>query len=337
MRLGGKYQFILKATTLAIAVGAAYSLGYWGNRPSPSQQTLPTQADDFVGFEPAEIDLGEQPWGEVIPVEFTFVNLGTEHVVIESLESCCGFAIVPENEREWEGRVVEPSETVALLANLHTQTRTGPRTRSITAVSDSGERYTARVEVDVQGTWSIEPDTLDFGNVYLDGESEPDPLLVTFASQSDVFLGVEVPDAPWLDCLVAERGEGVTELLFPMNRRELAPGVSTASVVVKTDNPVKPAGVVYVRARGAYRLVACPSEVFLVGAEPSVVRFTDETGSPVRLASVEVDNDGIWADCLAGTGQLRVTNPSKAKFREAVAVRVVDHRGIQRTIYVSAF
>ena len=83
---GSIYTLILKLAFLLVIVAAAYSLGYWHNRPPEVQVAAPREATEFVGFEPAEIDLGDQLWGEVIPVEFTFVNLGSE--AVDGTEQC---------------------------------------------------------------------------------------------------------------------------------------------------------------------------------------------------------------------------------------------------------
>jgi len=289
----------------------------------------------LVGFEPDELDLGGQLWGQVIPLDLTFVNSVHAPLVIESIESDCACAIVAEDD--YQGQVIEPGESLVVQANLHTETNPGAKIRTLTLVSSSGERYAVHINLEVQGTWWITPDIVDFGEIFLDDESQPEPSVVTFASESDAFMDVELTNTPWLECHVAERGAGEIELLFRVVKEHVPPGVSSASVVVNTDNPVKPAGVVYVRAKGSYRLVARPPEVFLVGSEPKVVRFTDEAGAPVDLVLVEVGNEAVRAERLVEPGQLRVANPGAAQLREPVDIRVTDERGLTRTIYASVF
>ena len=333
---GSRYTLTLKLAFLAVAVAGAYCVGYWRNRPQAphSDANVAVQAG-FVGFEPAEIELGEQLWGQVIPLELTFTNLGAKPIVIGSVESCCALALTPEEE--YEGRVVGPGETIGILASLRTETTPGPKTRSLTVRTTSGDTYVARVTVDVQGTWSLTPEQLDFGEVFLGDETETEPLVATVASDADSIVNIEVPKTPWLEYHVAERLRGESELLFRVRKEYLPPGVSTVSVTINTDCAIKPAGILYVKAKGVYRLVAHPAEVLLIDSEPRVVRFTDRAGVPVHLATVEVSNSVIEVDRLSQVGELEFANPKGVKLREPVAVRVADERGVSRIIYVSVF
>ena len=327
---GGSHAGLLVAVVAIIVVTVgAYWAGRWRASTGRARADAPAMDAGFVGLEPREIDLGDQLWGQSIPLEFLFVNESRLPVSIGSIESSCGCLVIDSDA--WNGRVVQPGELVSMDVMLDTENNPGAKVRRLDLTLDSGERYSARIVVNVYGTWSVAPNVLDFGEVTIDGAADDQARLTVFQSESDELLDVAAPEMPWLQWRTAPRGPGRVDILLGVLRAELPPGQNSASLVVRTSSTIKPTGVVFVKARGVHELTMSPRNVFLVGAAAQRIEFFDRSGKRTRIVSVDTNRE------LLDAGAIILCNARDEAPRESVAVRVVDDGGRCRNFRVSMF
>ena len=288
----------------------------------------------FVGFQPREINLGDQLWGSRIPVDLTFVNRGPRSVAIASIDASCSCTVIKTDR--YIGEAVAPDDELTIEAMFDIETNPGRKTSSIRLTGDDGQKYSATILANVLGTWSVTPGTVDLGRVVLDDPEATASQITVYESLEDELVGVDAGAAGWIETRLAPRGDGRTEILMRVKRERLPPGISSASIVVKTTNPIKPASVIYVRAKGVYSLVAAPAYVSLIGTESKLVVFKNEDGTPADLREYSVEDSNLEIELLA-EGKLRITNPSGQLKNELVTVIVTDQRGREREIIVSTF
>jgi hypothetical protein len=317
---------------LIAAAAGAYVYGRFS--PNNNKTITETQVAAFVGFEPAQIDLGDQPWAQVIPVQLMFVNRAASPIVIESAESSCDCTVIENNA--YRGRAVSAGESLGLDVKLDTQKSPGPKARRVDLTTASGARYSAVIRVNVQGTWSLTPDTIDFGDVVLDDGEDGPTGVVVFESDADELKDVSAAGAPWLVVSTAPADAGRVAISLRVAKALLATGQNSASVVVETSCAVKANAAVYVKARAVHELSTAPAQVTLVGAKHQRVECTDRSGRRVRLVSADTGSEAIGVAVLED-GAVDVWNAVGAALPEPVVVRVADEAGRSRVFQVSAF
>ncbi|MFQ5806824.1 MAG: DUF1573 domain-containing protein [Phycisphaerae bacterium] len=323
---------VIRGAVLVFVLGGAYFAGRY--QVLSSSPDSPTQAG-YVGFEPGRVDLGDHLWGTVLPLELTFVNEGLGPVVIESVTSTCDCVVF--DEETYHGQSVEPDGLLVLPMRLDTGLYPGLKHRIVKVVGASGGEYTAELFVNVHGTWSLEPDTLDFAEVLLGDPSAPDAeQTLTFVSETDELVGNPEVNVPWLRCFAAQRDTDTTEILVRVMKDELAPGVSTPNIVFRTTSSVRPDTAVYVRVNAMPALVGTPSNVFLVGGEAKRVRFADRDARPVCLVRAEASSADIRATIVA-PDQVEFPKAREGPLATPVTVRVQDVKGRFTTVVVSVF
>ena len=183
---GGSHAGLLVAVVAIIVVTVgAYWAGRWRASTGRARADAPAMDAGFVGLEPREIDLGDQLWGQSIPIEFLFVNESRLPVSIGSIESSCGCLVIDSDA--WNGRVVQPGELVSMDVMLDTENNPGAKVRRLDLTLDSGERYSARIVVNVYGTWSVAPVSMVAGLVAPEAVSPfmPGSVSVTWASTKE--------------------------------------------------------------------------------------------------------------------------------------------------------
>lgn len=334
-----KAAFVALAAALA---AAAYYAGARGRLPTPvggagggeGKDTRPAKIA-LVGFDPADIDLGDHLWDEVVPFQLKFINRGAEALTVSSVTASCGCTVIGGDVAA--GDTVAPGQALDLSGTLNTQKTAGTKRRVVTLVAASGAQYSATLTVNIHGTYELAPDVLDFGEVDLEAPSSADPNLVfSFTSIADSLEGSPTPKVPWLESKVVEAAPGKTVILVALRRDQLAPGLNTGTVCVQTTSKVKPAACVYVRARTVRALTATPEHVFLVGDEVKRVRFTDRDGRAAWIAAVDGVDDRLTVAVL-DTGEVEVSNRSQTRLGEAVRVGVRDVAGRRAVVLVSAY
>ncbi len=210
-----------------------------------------------TGFAPAVIDLGARAWGQVIPIELTFVNRGSEPLTVREVKSSCGCTVVSEGLPP--GHVIEAGGSRRIAAKLDTQLNPGPKQRTISLVAEGGRTYAAAISVQVIGAWSVSTDAVDFGQVVIDAPSEVAALErdIEFASGEFDLLSV-ASSAGWLECALGERIGDRRSILLRVQPTALRRGANSCVVALVTNCDVKPNATVFVRVRAAHALVSSP-------------------------------------------------------------------------------
>lgn len=288
----------------------------------------------FVGFQAAEIQLGDQLWGRSIALQLRFLNDSAQALTIDSVKSCCGCAIV--EVASYEGQILAPGEALPVDVVLSTGHNPGQKKRAVHLDLTSGQRHTAAIHLNVYGTWKVTPEVLDLGELPFEQPPQYVERLVVFESRADELVEVSAPALPWIQCHVAKRAGSRRDILVRILKSELPAGQNSVSVVVRTSNAVKPAGVIFVRARGVHELASVPAPVVIVGAEQRPVEFFDRSGKRARIASLEIEGDGVRGKVLDGGGVVLWREGSQ-RFPEPVLVRVVDEIKRYREFRVSLF
>lgn len=289
-----------------------------------------------MGFRPAEVDVGTHVWGTVVPLCFTLWNDGPTALEIAAVETSCGCTAVTAVD-QLVGTVVEPGHSVAIEAQWDLQSAPGPKGATITIRCASGEKFRAHAVAKVRGTWEISPESLNFGEIALDGaHQEPVEEMFSFTSDADSLVGEPEPDASWLRCVTAKRGPAQTEVLVVVVTDRLPPGRQEALIRLRTTSPIAPSGLVRVSAVGRQDLVCTPSQLFLQGDEARVVRVTDVGGGACELVVMESSNPAVLATLQQG-GKLSIRNTAGQPLTESVTVRIKDDRGRRGRILVSTF
>jgi len=333
LRLGKKRRRVRYAIALAIISAVSASAYVWGRYSGQRSDPGAVESDGYIGFDPVEVDLGDQTWNDVVPFQLTLVNHGTAPITVDTVESSCDCAVI--DVAEYRGRTVGPGVALAIDVALHTSTNPGLARRRISAKTVGGERYSASVTLNVRGTWSISPDAVDFGDILLDAADSPDAKTVLFESSSDALEAVESAE-PWVACGVDVGDGGLTTVNVRVIREQLPFGQNSASVVVHTSSALKPTGVLYVRARGVHELISSPQHVLLVGDEHQRIDFSDRAGQRVRLVAAESGSDALEVQIL-DDGAIEVWNTTGRPVPESIAVRVTDVAGRSRVLRVAAF
>jgi hypothetical protein len=337
-RLGrslGYYRFLLRAVILLVGIAGAYSLGYWRNQPARVRGTTTTKAREFVGFEPARIELGTRLWDTVVPFELTFVNQSGAPITIERAEASCDCMVVEADSLA--GRPVGPGEVLPLAATIDTEKHPGAYVRTVTLEGESGQRWVAVVEIDVVGTWSLSADRLDFGEFLL-GTPGVEYLeqSLTFSSDTDDLVGQPECDAPWVECFVAPRDDVASEILVRIPVERLLPGVSTTEILLQTTSDVRPDVAVHVRVNAVPALVLRPPNVFLVGDEARRVGVFDHDGGTVELVRVESSDESVSVRVIR-PNEIEIQNTTGQRLTEATIVSVEDAQGRRVELRVSVF
>jgi len=313
-----------------VALAGAYLLG----RNRSADRVSPSAPLGHVGFEPAAVDLGDQLWDTLIPFEMTFVNHAKGAITIQSIASSCDCVVVDGSA--FEGRSVPENGTLALPLTLDAGSYPGRKHRTITLTAASGQKYTAELFVNIYGTWSLTPDTLDLGEVLLGDHDAPEAeAALTFVSDTEELVGDPQPDVSWLRCTTAKRDDRQTDILVRAIQDRLPPGVSTAHVTFRTTSTTRPDTSVYVRVKGVPALVATPATVFLEGDEVRRVRVTDRDGEPLRIARAEVSADSVRATIVEGGHEVALSRNAEAQRPRTATVRIEDTTGRTGAIIVS--
>lgn len=273
-------------------------------------------------------------WGTQVPVDLTFVNQSPRPVTVAAVEATCSCAVFEGDL--YVGKTVAPGQELIVETLFDVETNPGRKAAAVKLTSGTGQSYSGTIVANVLGTWSVSPGTVDLGRIVLDDPEAAASQVVVYESLEDELTDVDLGEVDWIETHLAPRGDAITEILLRVKRERLPPGLSTASPIIRTTNSIKPASVVYVRAKGVYSLVAEPDHVTLVGQQPQVITFKDESGASARLTRCAVEDPSLAAEILEG-GKLRIANPTGAVKNGLVTVTVSDERGRERRIVVSTF
>ena len=314
---------------LFLVLCAASLYGFYSNRVSTTRDPLRLGE---VGFRRQTRTFNEVLWGDERRFSLEFVNNGNKSIQIEAVDSSCGCTTI--NGASLQGRIVEPGDSIEIAMSMVAGKNPGPKRSTITLKDSSGGTYTTQALMQVVGTWRVEPDVLDFGTVFLDGDGKGVTKTAHFESSDDQLLSVKAPSVPWLRVRTTH-SSGRVEILVHVLKDELPVGQYSATIRIETSSGVKPHGVIFVRARGEYELVSSPASVLLVGAGSETVDFFDRSGGRVRVLKARSNHEAVRVEVLRN-GAIRIQKESVEPIGEVVSVSITDERGRTRTIFVSA-
>lgn len=295
-------------------------------KPVPGAGT-PAQGGG-IAFDPPEVDLGRQVWGTAVPVRLHLWNNGAEAVRLESVSPDCLCTVV--DVEQYRGAKLGPGQRLPIDVTVDTEYIAGPKVRTLSATTLGGETCTARMTLDVAATYAIEPETLDFGTLFLEGDDCPDVphTVARFSSTAARVVDTPVTDSPWLEAWYGESGDSFTDVHVQLLPERLPAGKSRGSVIIRTNDPTRPVSVVSVLVVVTEPLTAFPSQVRLRGATKLSVTFRTSDGQPARLVAAEPGSSGISAS-IRGAGCIEIGAVSGQSTPEATIVRVTDEFGRQ--------
>lgn len=282
---------------------------------------------------PDLLDFGEVLWGDQVQGEASFINGGSEPVSIETVEASCGCTVV--DSAAFVAAPIAAGERRVLPFVFNAGKNPGPKSSAIKVREAGGRTSECVVKAVVKGTWMLDPDRVDFGEVMI-GSVAADRVIRVTSSQDRVRNVEIVGAAPWLEQHLAARGEGVWEVLIRLRAERLTTGASMATLIVHTDNAIKPSAAIQVRVRGVAQLQASVPCISLIGNETKVVSFTDGHGKPAKIADASSGHAGIAVHVI-GESSIDVCNVSGDPLPEAVSIRVTDTGGASCTLWVSSF
>ncbi|HMQ16044.1 MAG TPA: DUF1573 domain-containing protein [Phycisphaerae bacterium] len=233
-------------------------------RPPPQAppQKHGTHASTWIaGFVTPEVDLGDLLWGEVVPFELVFANRSERPIEIVRASANCDCTVLDPPA----GEPLRAGTQMSLTGYLETGRKPGNRTRAVTVELADGAVHFAKLNYRVLGTFSTNPEVLDFGVVVVDA-AEAGAMELAFSFESTATPPIEVSDnvavdSDWLESRLVDRSEKGARFLASLRVSRLDPGLNTARIRVNTNDPVMPNVVVLAKAVAVAELRPVPEAV----------------------------------------------------------------------------
>jgi hypothetical protein len=266
---------------------------------SHSSSGVVNESSGRPGFAVSEFNLGDVRWGEVLPFELGFVNKSDRRIeIVRVTANCdCTFVDYPSDA------TLEAGERVFLTGYVDAGRNPGSRTRMIDVELADGSISRAGLRYSVTGTYTIQPELVDFGCVSADDEIETD-IRIEFFEPGVRLDGAPLADANWITCEVTVDEPTNAILVARVHVVHLVPGLNTARIVVNTTDPVRPNTALLAKA---------------------ILRsnITDATSHALLGADV------------VGTGEIELRNVAGARTREASSLDIHVADGRSASILVS--
>jgi hypothetical protein len=150
----------------------------------------------------------------------------------------------------------------------------------------SGALHVASLRCTVVATYSVAPESVDFGEVDLDAPADQAAAVATFVFRSATanIAGPPTANVPWLLPAAAQASEGAETAVFARLLPEYLPwGQSTGVITVHTDDPTRPTFSLPVRVRASGAVRPIPAFVVLRPGESAKVRFVDSSGASLEI------------------------------------------------------
>jgi len=323
---------MLKVALLAIPIAATDMLGCGRNQPRKLQASTSPEPDaltsanglESVGFDPQEIDLGQQLWGRTVPVTLMFVNGAERGLRVSEVAASCGCLVLDKDLYKATGIPAHGSLTIE--ADLEVGLSLGTLRRAVEITTDEGAQFTGVIVAEVVPTYCFSPELVDFGRVGTESAEAGTTAVVAFESDFVQIEGQPVPDCPWLEAEIVPQGEHAREIRLRVLAERLPFDRSVAHVTVYTTDAFVPRRVLQVRATGVQDLAPVPRRVVLMGSAEQIVRFEGADGSEAKLVQVECESEALSiAPRGADTIALRLN--SGYTLPDWALVRVKDERG----------
>ncbi len=310
------------------AVAALAAVFVLGRASSDLRHRKPV---DPIGFRPAIIDLGRQPWHSTAGFMAEFVNGGPTPVTIAGLHASCGCTGI--NPANYVEKTVAPGESIEISGTLDIGNRLGKRTSEVELLLADGTVYFLQITYDGYPTYTFRPARLTFSGVQLDGDQAPFGTIL-FSSPSVDVLSVESDDT-WLRTTRRKRGSGETEIVITLSLEDLKHGKQFGKVTVLTDDPYRPRFVIPVMAEGTAALRPVPAYLLLSLGRRGRVRFVQADGTYVSAMLCEPIPDGIHAEPAGDEASaLMVSYTGIAPPEDPITVHVVTDSGLRTRFFV---
>lgn len=315
----------VQVVSAIVALAAAIFIGIRSERPA---------AAAAASFSPPEINLGDELWGQVIPIELSLQNHGNEPLTIADAKSSCGCAVLEKDS--YQNRVVEAGGVLKVNLNLDTKNSTGRKQRTVTLISSAGDEFTATILLNVTGTWRVAPEYVNFDEVTVGARKAAITQVATFESDSDELLDISIESAPWLECRRGEQTDNRTELVVQVLPEMLERGKNFGTIQLKTSSEVKPTASIVVTVIGVYELTAKPDPIVMLFNDRRRVEFFDPAADRVRITSARVSDPAINCAVL-DDGAVEVWETGEESSVEKPRLIVEDEAGRSRAVLISRF
>lgn len=285
----------------------------------------------LVRIDPAEVDLGQVPWGTNSSHRVMLTNEAPHAIRVRAVEATCGCTTL--NDAALTQSEIAPGASVPIEFNFRAGTIPGPKDSTIRVVLADGTQVMVDVSADIVGTWSVTPDRLDFATVSISGQAEKIVQTLEYSSDAHELVDVRVSGGGWLRVLEAPRGQRAGTIRLELDPARAHVGPNVTSLIVETRCDAKRAGAIPVRVKGLAPVVASASRVFLAADDQREISFTDAFSQPVNLRSAVPEHEALAADVRGSVVVLRwVSEPPEALI---VAVTVTDEGGNSCRLWVS--
>lgn len=261
--------------------------------------------ENVVGFVPARIDLGTQPWASVLPLELEFINGGESPLTIASISTSCNCAVF--DSAAMEGRLVAPGETLQVSGSLETSLHAGTLARSVPLTTKDERQFVATLFVEVTGSWAISADSVNFGDVVCGPAADaPTMQSIVFTPSGDDLKESPSADVDWVEVSTTGLESGATRIDLRVRSELLRPGIRTGQLIVRTSSAIRPECSIYLRARGVASLLAMPTPVFLEPGARQRVSFRRPDGTPAKIFRATSDDERLSVE-IVGDDQIAVS------------------------------
>lgn len=200
-----RFRVTLAALVLLLFGGASYFI-HRGQTRLPPAKTSPGNTGDrsAVRLVPDVVDFGDQMWETELPFSATLVNDSAEPVSITRITTSCGCTVV--NDEPLLSEPVAPGARVSFSGTLRTQGNTGPIERRVRISTKDTGQFELTLRVTVRRTWTIDPDTVDFGRINLDSD-HVECQVAAFRSEVEKLVGVATMNDTWLSAEIVRGGD----------------------------------------------------------------------------------------------------------------------------------
>lgn len=233
------------AVFVLFVVLAAAGFASCRKRPAPYPHAIvPGTAYDF-----RQVNAGDK-----ITHDFTISNDGGKPLLIQGILSTCRCIFARVSNRE-----VLPGGKSVLTVRLDTTGLSGPIDSKILLYTNaSNERViTFKIKASVNRLYSLEPATVDFGNITGNGARSQ---TVVFTSTS---MGITsaTPASPYLKTHLSSRGPHAFAVTITLDKGQPA-GLFKSTVFIHTTSPIRPVVQVRVKADKISDMRANPDHIF---------------------------------------------------------------------------
>jgi len=269
-----------------------------------------------IHFDPPAFELGTAMQGQIVPFKIQITNLGNAPLTVRAIPDCS--CVSAERTAP-----IEPGESRLVKGQVDLREATGLIDKNLILFSNDPEKTSTFLPVRIQSVPLYRFITENGGNVLMNPGGAKTRVYLIFTEGSKMtasavrFEGIEATAVmkPWEGLLADPEGnEGEKPrkgFAIDLNiSDQLAPGRSTGTLWVQTDNPQYRE--IYTNLFVQKGIIALPDEIRLgqIPASPRRAAFlVSRPGKPYRITKVEADVPflQVTAQAVRGEWEYRVT------------------------------